>query len=79
MRYVLGFDGGGTKTDCVLMDENRVVVGRGQSGILESLVESGSHLNIYAGARCGFAEQRNTSGPKRRSPQLLVRSSELIR
>jgi N-acetylglucosamine kinase-like BadF-type ATPase len=32
MRYALGFDGGGTKTDCVLMDENRVVVGRGQSG-----------------------------------------------
>jgi N-acetylglucosamine kinase-like BadF-type ATPase len=32
MRYVLGFDGGGTKTDCVLMDETRAVLARGRSG-----------------------------------------------
>ncbi len=32
MRYVLGFDGGGTKTDCVLMDETRAVLSRGRSG-----------------------------------------------
>jgi N-acetylglucosamine kinase-like BadF-type ATPase len=32
MRYVLGFDGGGTKTECVLMDETRVVLARARSG-----------------------------------------------
>jgi N-acetylglucosamine kinase-like BadF-type ATPase len=32
MRFVLGFDGGGTKTDCVLMDEAGVVLGRSQAG-----------------------------------------------
>jgi N-acetylglucosamine kinase-like BadF-type ATPase len=32
MRYVLGFDGGGTKTDCVLMDESGAILARGRSG-----------------------------------------------
>lgn len=32
MRYVLGFDGGGTKTDCVLMDEAGNILARGRSG-----------------------------------------------
>ena len=32
MRCVLGFDGGGTKTDCVLMDEHGLVRARSQSG-----------------------------------------------
>jgi N-acetylglucosamine kinase len=32
MRYVLGFDGGGTKTDCVLMDESGTVLARSQAG-----------------------------------------------
>jgi N-acetylglucosamine kinase len=32
MRFVLGFDGGGTKTDCVLMDESGAVVARSQAG-----------------------------------------------
>src|SRR5208337_5149753 len=32
MRYVLGFDGGGTKTECVLMDESRHVLARSRSG-----------------------------------------------
>jgi len=32
MRYVLGFDGGGTKTDCVLMDEQQRVLARARSG-----------------------------------------------
>ena len=32
MRFVLGFDGGGTKTECVLMDEAREVRARGLSG-----------------------------------------------
>ena len=32
MRFVLGFDGGGTKTECILMDEARVVRAQGRSG-----------------------------------------------
>jgi len=32
MRYVLGFDGGGTKTDCVLMDETGAILSRARSG-----------------------------------------------
>lgn len=32
MRYVLGFDGGGTKTECVLMDEAGLVRAHGRSG-----------------------------------------------
>src|SRR6266852_6089492 len=32
MRWVLGFDGGGTKTDCVLMDESGAVAARSRSG-----------------------------------------------
>jgi N-acetylglucosamine kinase-like BadF-type ATPase len=32
MRYVMGLDGGGTKTDCVLMDETGAVLTRSRSG-----------------------------------------------
>jgi N-acetylglucosamine kinase len=32
MRYVLGFDGGGTKTDCVLMNESGGILARSRSG-----------------------------------------------
>src|SRR6202790_33837 len=32
MRFVLGFDGGGTKTDCVLMDESGAILGRSHAG-----------------------------------------------
>lgn len=32
MRFVLGFDGGGTKTECVLMDEARKIRATGRSG-----------------------------------------------
>jgi N-acetylglucosamine kinase-like BadF-type ATPase len=32
MRFVLGVDGGGTKTDCVLMDESRKILARSQAG-----------------------------------------------
>jgi N-acetylglucosamine kinase-like BadF-type ATPase len=32
MGYSLGFDGGGTKTDCVLLDANGAIVGEGHGG-----------------------------------------------
>ncbi|MEH1821958.1 MAG: BadF/BadG/BcrA/BcrD ATPase family protein, partial [Nostoc sp.] len=32
MSYVLGIDGGGSKTVCVLMDNSRQLLGRGEAG-----------------------------------------------
>lgn len=32
MRLVLGFDGGGTKTSCVLMNQNQVILAQSRSG-----------------------------------------------
>ena len=32
MNYCLGFDGGGTKTHCVLIDDSGNVIGEGRSG-----------------------------------------------
>ena len=32
MSYVFGIDGGGTKTVCLLMDENKLILGRGEAG-----------------------------------------------
>lgn len=32
MSYIFGIDGGGTKTICLLMDENKLVLGRGEAG-----------------------------------------------
>jgi N-acetylglucosamine kinase-like BadF-type ATPase len=32
MRHVLGFDGGGTKTECVLMDETQKILAQSRSG-----------------------------------------------
>ncbi|MGB3265982.1 MAG: BadF/BadG/BcrA/BcrD ATPase family protein [Microcoleus sp.] len=32
MTYVFGIDGGGTKTTCILTDENSIVLGRGEAG-----------------------------------------------
>src|SRR5579872_7579376 len=32
MNYYLGFDGGGTKTHCILIDESGKVVGEGRGG-----------------------------------------------
>ncbi|MEJ1933574.1 BadF/BadG/BcrA/BcrD ATPase family protein, partial [Nostoc sp. NIES-2111] len=32
MSYVLGIDGGGSKTVCILMDDAHQVIGRGQAG-----------------------------------------------
>ncbi|MEG4816974.1 BadF/BadG/BcrA/BcrD ATPase family protein [Microcoleus sp. K5-D4] len=32
MSYVFGIDGGGTKTICLLMDDNHLVLGRGEAG-----------------------------------------------
>jgi N-acetylglucosamine kinase-like BadF-type ATPase len=57
MRLVLGFDGGGTKTDCVLMDESGAVLARSQAGPSNPLrVGFGAAFSaIREAARRGFA------------------------
>lgn len=46
MRIAIGLDGGGTKTDCVLMDEGRHVIARGRGGPSNS-----SRIGVDAAAR----------------------------
>jgi N-acetylglucosamine kinase-like BadF-type ATPase len=55
MRLVLGIDGGGTKTDCVLMDESGAILARARSGpsnpmriALSIAIESLSHATEEA-------------------------------
>lgn len=52
MRYVLGFDGGGTKTECVLMDETGVVLARSRSGP-SNAVNVGTQASAAALAEAG--------------------------
>jgi len=54
MRCVLGFDGGGTKTDCVLMDETGAVLARTRSGPSNPFRVS---LNVAVTALIDAAEQ----------------------
>ena len=54
MRCVLGFDGGGTKTDCVLMDETGTVLARTLSGPSNP---SRVSLNVAVAALIDAAEQ----------------------
>jgi N-acetylglucosamine kinase-like BadF-type ATPase len=58
MRFVLGFDGGGTKTDCVLMDESGAILARSQAGPSNPLrVGFGAAITaIRAAARQALAE-----------------------
>jgi N-acetylglucosamine kinase-like BadF-type ATPase len=58
MRFVLGFDGGGTKTDCVLIDESGTILGRSQAGPSNPLrVGFGAAItSIRAAARQAFAQ-----------------------
>jgi glucosamine kinase len=53
MKYVLGFDGGGTKTECVLMDEHKTVRALGRSGPSNPLRVGygGALASISEGAR----------------------------
>ena len=49
--YFLGFDGGGTKTDCVLADREGRVVARASEADVATLRERVSGLVAAAGAR----------------------------
>jgi N-acetylglucosamine kinase-like BadF-type ATPase len=60
MRCVLGFDGGGTKTECVLMDESGVVLARSRSGA-SNAVNVGTQASAAALADAGLQALRSTS------------------
>lgn len=52
MKYVLGFDGGGTKTECVLMDESGAILARARSGA-SNAVNVGAKASAAALAEAG--------------------------
>lgn len=53
MKCVLGFDGGGTKTECVLMDETGAVLARSRSGA-SNAVNVGAEASAAALADAGL-------------------------
>jgi N-acetylglucosamine kinase-like BadF-type ATPase len=57
MRYVLGFDGGGTKTECVLMDEAGAVLARSRSGP-SNAINVGAETSAAALADAGLQALR---------------------
>ena len=60
MRYVLGFDGGGTKTECVLMDETGAIVARSRSGA-SNAVNVGANASAAALAEAGKEALRSVA------------------
>src|SRR5262249_12041824 len=64
MAYSLGFDGGGTKTDCVVLDRSGAVIGEGRGGpsnplragydvAFRSISEAAAQALSHAGLRTG--------------------------
>ena len=62
MRYVLGFDGGGTKTECILMDETGTVRARSRSGP-SNAVNVGSGASAAALAEAGLQALQSAAIP----------------
>jgi len=62
MRYVLGFDGGGTKTECVLMDESGALLARTRSGA-SNAVNTGAETSAAALAEAGLQALRSAAKP----------------
>jgi N-acetylglucosamine kinase-like BadF-type ATPase len=58
MKYVLGFDGGGTKTECVLMDAEKNVCAQGRSGPSNPL-RVGFGGSLAAVCEAGLLAMRN--------------------
>jgi N-acetylglucosamine kinase-like BadF-type ATPase len=67
MRCVLGFDGGGTKTDCVLMDETGAVLARTRSGPSNPILIgiAGSVAALVEGAEKALGSARLSPGDVR--------------
>jgi N-acetylglucosamine kinase-like BadF-type ATPase len=62
MKCVLGFDGGGTKTECVLMDETGAVLARSRSGA-SNAVNVGAQGAAAALATAGLEALRSAAKP----------------
>jgi N-acetylglucosamine kinase-like BadF-type ATPase len=62
MRCVLGFDGGGTKTECVLMDETGAILARSRSGP-SNAVNVGAEASAAALAEAGTEALRLAAKP----------------
>jgi N-acetylglucosamine kinase len=62
MRCVLGFDGGGTKTECVLMDESGAILARARSGA-SNAVNMGAEASAAALADAGLQALRSSAIP----------------
>jgi N-acetylglucosamine kinase-like BadF-type ATPase len=62
MRYVLGFDGGGTKTECVLMDETGAVLARALAGA-SNAINVGTPASAAALAAAGSKALRSAAKP----------------
>lgn len=60
MRYVLGFDGGGTKTECVLMEETGAILARSRSGA-SNAVNLGANAAAAALAEAGKEALRSAT------------------
>lgn len=60
MRYVLGFDGGGTKTECVLMEETGAILARSRSGA-SNAVNLGANAAAAALAEAGKQALRSAA------------------
>ncbi|HVH59810.1 MAG TPA: BadF/BadG/BcrA/BcrD ATPase family protein [Candidatus Sulfotelmatobacter sp.] len=60
MRYVLGFDGGGTKTECVLMEETGAILARSRSGA-SNAVNLGANAAAAALAEAGKEALRSAA------------------
>ncbi|HEX4543598.1 MAG TPA: BadF/BadG/BcrA/BcrD ATPase family protein [Candidatus Acidoferrum sp.] len=60
MRCVLGLDGGGTKTECVLMDETGAILARSRSGA-SNAVNVGAEASAAALADAGLQALRSSA------------------
>jgi N-acetylglucosamine kinase-like BadF-type ATPase len=71
MKCVLGFDGGGTKTECVLMDETGAVLARSRSGP-SNAVNVGAQGAAAALATAGLEALRSAAKPPSDVPYILA-------
>jgi N-acetylglucosamine kinase len=62
MRCALGFDGGGTKTECVLMDETGAILARARSGA-SNAVNVGTEASAAALADAGLQALHSSATP----------------
>src|ERR1700676_1078486 len=60
MSYSMGFDGGGTKTECVVLDQYEVAVGEGRGGPANPL-RSGYDATFHSLGEAAAATLKNAN------------------